>query len=161
MVKNLNEPEIKIQGCLTNKNWDTVCPIYTSFKFKQASVMLMLKNHLSSIDVLLSVSNHERHYCCSCNIITISLSDSKTLGQTNIAVTELLCNYLQPCIVYLPLEKEITPTAINYEMIRSFSLPPLLSEYKRRVTYKWGVVNGTFLKHFLLYLNSWTTLSSK
>ena len=55
---------------------------------------------------------------------------------------------LMPCVNLLPTE----PCALKYEMIRCFGEPYA----KRKYEYYWfdlGVVDGTFLTDFLLYLN--------
>ena len=87
--------------------------------------MLKLKCEPCSVDLSLSIST-VRDSCCACKVIPQFVQNKRTLSHAtehrpNITVTELLRDYL-------PFEKAITPTAVNYEMIRTFAIPRLTSD---------------------------------
>ena len=144
---------------LTDK-WDMLDPINNSAKIKQACAKFMLEHEASSADLLLSITNKEVS-CCRCNPFSpgvrnkLRVLKQVTEHRPNITAMELIRDYMQPCIVFLPFEKAITPIAIDYEMVRSYALPYKLYEIDMKEThwFRWGVVDGRFLVHFLLYLN--------
>ena len=64
------------------------------------------------------------------------------------AANELLHQFLTPCVLFLPTEKEVVPSALCYEM----SIPEAPADIDSWHD-KWAIVDGKFLLHFLLYLN--------
>ena len=160
VVKNIRKNDESLEQSLKCKDWDQQWPIHCYSKLKQASAMLMLGNYQSSNDELLAVKDRKRFsFCpfCSPNyylILEEKLILSMMQDRTDITVPELLADFLQPCVVFLPSERHITPTAINYEMIRSFPMSPESKSLPHKhLRYELGVVDGNFLIHFLLYLN--------
>ena len=61
---------------------------------------------------------------------------------------ELLHQFLTPCVLFLPTEKEVVPSALCYEM----SIPEAPADMRSWHDH-WAIVDGKFLLHFLLYLN--------
>ena len=130
VVKKLQENDVSVEQSLTYKAWDQQWQINCYSKLKQASAMLMLGNYQSSEDVLLSVIGRKKISFCSCSTAICYFPHISNIIlakgiRPDITVTEVLAEFFQPCVVFLPNELQITPTVINYEMIRSFAMPPL------------------------------------
>ena len=62
---------------------------------------------------------------------------------------ELLNQFLTPCVLFLPTEKAVVPSALCYEM----SIPEAPKGHFKFWRDHWAIVDGKFLLHFLLYLN--------
>ena len=161
IVQRIDKPTEAVQYILKDNAWSRADPIYSSAKLKQASALLMLGYQQLSLDVLSSFTITDKLCLCDCyypKIVynpDIDLLVQATQDRKYITTTELLRDYSQPCVHFFPHEQQITPVAINYEMIRSYVTPfKLLQEhYENPEWYMWGVVNGHFLQLFLLYLN--------
>ena len=161
IVQRKVKPTEAVQYILKDNAWSRADPIYSSAKLKQASALLMLGYQQLSLDVLSSFTITEKLCLCHCyhpKIIycpDLDLLVQATQDRQDITTIELLRDYIQPCVHFFPHEQQITPVAINYEMIRSYVTPfKLLQEqFFRPEWYVWGVVDGHFLKLFLLYLN--------
>ena len=160
IVQRIDNPTEAEQYILKDNAWFLADPINSSAKLKQASALLMLGYQQSSLDVLSSFAITDKLCLCLCyypEIVyfpDIDLQVQATHRQ-DITTIELLREYSQPCVHFFPHEQQITPVAINYEMIRSYVTPFTLlrKHYKSPQWYRWGVVDGHFLQLFLLYLN--------
>ena len=135
-------------------------PINSSAKLKQASALLMLGHQQLSLKVLSSFTIADKFAMCDCydpvvTFLNLQLLVQVTQDREDTTAIELLREYIQPCVHVFPHEQQITPVAINYEMIRFYvtSLKLLQKHYANPLWYMWGVVDGHFLKLFLLYLN--------
>ena len=152
-VKQLCDGDEEIRKTLESRQWDELEPIA---KLKQASIFLALNDNKASLHTLLKVAQSVRFHFCSCypfQPVYPSKAAFSTITEYALkeAVVELLRHALLPCVSFLPCEQLITP-CIRYEMIRRFGVPiadMLLNFY----WFDWGMVDGTFLTVFLLYLN--------
>ena len=161
IVQRIDKPTEAVQYILKDNAWFLADPINSSAKLKQASALLMLGYQQLSLDVLSSFTITENVCLCTCyhpNIVyypDIDLQVQATQDRHDITQIELLRDYIQPCVHFFLHEQQITPVAINYEMIRSYVTPfKLLQEqFTTTLWYRWGVVDGHFLQLFLLYLN--------
>ena len=160
IVQRIDKPTEAVKYILIDNSWFLVYPIYSSAKLKQASALLMLGYQQLSIDVLSSFTVRDKLYLCSCSYPDIPDQDIQLLVQAtqdrqDITAIALLRDYIQPCVHFFPHEQQITPVAINYEMIRLYVTPYMLLEehYNNPQWYRWGAVDGHFLRWFLLYLN--------
>ena len=143
-----------------DNSWFLVDPIYSSAKLKQASALSMLGYQQLSLVVLSSFTVRNKLYLCNCYDPDVPDQDIQLLLQAtqdrqDITAIELLRDNFQPCVHFFPREQRITPVAINYEMIRLYVTPYMLLEehYSNPQWCRWGVVDGHFLRWFLLYLN--------
>ena len=161
IVQIIDKPTEAVQYILNDKVWSRADPFYSSAKLKQASALLMLGYQQLSLDLLSLFTIAENVCLCFCyhpKILycpDIDLLVQATQDRQDITTIELLRDYSQPCVHFFPHEQQITPVAINYEMIRSYVRPLELLE-KQCTTpqwYMWAVVDGHFLQLFLLYLN--------
>ena len=160
IVQRIDKPTEAVKYILMDNSWFLVDPIYSSAKLKQASALSMLGYQQLSIDVLSSFTVRDKLYLCNCYYPDVPDRDKQLLLQAiqcrhDITAIKLLRDYSQPCVHFFPHEQQITPVAINYEMIRSYVTPLKLLE-KQCISpqwYRWGVVDGLFLRWFLLYLN--------
>ena len=160
IVQRIDKPTEAVKYILMDNSWFLVDPIYSSAKLKQASALSMLGYQQLSIDVLSSFTVRDKLYLCTCYYPDVPDQDIQLLLQAtqdrhDITAIELLRDYSQPCVHFFPHEQQITPVAINYEMIRSYITPFKLLEkhFTFPEWYRWGVVDGHFLRWFLLYLN--------
>ena len=161
IVQRIDKPTEAVQYILKDNAWSLADPINSSGKLKQASALLMLGSQQLSLGVLSSFTITEKLCLCFCyhpKIVyspDIDLLVQATKDRQDITAIELLRDYSQPCVHFFPYEQQITPVAINYEMIRSYVTPfKLLEEqFDHPWWYMWGVVDGHFLQLFLLYLN--------
>ena len=161
IVQRIDKPTEAVQYILKDKAWFLADPINSSAKLKQASALSILGYHQLSLDVLSSFTITEKLCLCLCYCPKMVYNpDIHSLVQEtqdiqDITKIELLRDYIQPCVHFFPHEQQITPVAINYEMLRSYVTPfKLLQEqFSYPEWYVWGVVDGHFLQLFLLYLN--------
>ena len=160
IVQRIDNPTEAVQFILKDIVWFPANPINSSAKLKQASALSMLGYQQLSLDVLSSFTVRDELYLCSCYQPVVPYQDIQLLLQEiqdsqGITTIELLRDYIQPCVHFFPHEQQITPIAINYELIRSFVTPFKLLEkhYSNPQWYRLGVVDGHFLRWFLLYLN--------
>ena len=161
IVQRIDKPTEAVKYILMDNSWFLVDPIYSSAKLKQASALSMLGYQHLSIDVLSSFTVRDKLYLCSCYdpVVHVQMEIQLLLqaiqDRQDITTIEILRDYFQPCVHFFPHEQQITPVAINYEMIRSYVTPFKLLEkhFTFPEWYRWGVVDGHFLRWFLLYLN--------
>ena len=121
----------------------------------------MLGYQQLSLDVLSSFTTTEKVCLCNCYRPQIlyypdtHLVEQVVRDRQDITTIELLRDLIQPCVHFFPHEQQITPVAINYEMIKFYvtSLKLLEKHYVCPIWYRWGAVDGHFLRWFLLYLN--------
>ena len=154
-VANCDRKEI-LDLWFTPKWCDMLDLIKSSANVKQVCAKFMLRYETTYAEELLSVTSKKFPFC-NCTRFPPGRPNARELAQAtehrpNITAFEILRDYLQPCIVFLPFEKAITPLAIRYEMIRSYALPLLRDLYDGTFWQRWGVVAGRFLTRFLLYL---------
>ena len=153
VVKKIQEGESYLE-ILTCKEWDKQGPFNCYSRLKQGMAMSVLGRYQNSIDVILGVLDNRRRSFCNCASDLFCFTEKLLIpANTDIAVIELYNNCCKPCIVCLPAEQQITQAAINYEMIRSYAMYPSSDCFGARVWVKWGVADGIFLEHFLLYLD--------
>ena len=129
-----------------------------SAKLKQASLMFTFGYYHASLAILSALELRETYSICSCNPLSPFFPESRELFQTinrrtDITYKELLLKYFAPCVVYLPSEVELTPTALCYEMMRSKGQQSVPRHAWYDYWNDWAVVDGQFLTHFLLFLN--------
>ena len=160
IVQRIDKPTEAVQFILKDNAWFLADPIYSSAKLKQASALSMLGHQRLSLDVLSSFTVKDKWSMCICHAPFVNdhykqLLLQATQDRQDITTIELLRDYIQPCVHFFPHEQQITPVAINYEMIRSYvtSFKLLRKHYVYPTWYKWGAVDGHFLRWFLLYLN--------
>ena len=160
IVQRIDNPKEAVKYIRKHEVWFPADPINSSAKLKQASALSMLGYQQLSLDVLSSFTVRDKLSLCSCYYPVLDDQDIQLLVQAtqdrqDITTIELLRDYFQPCVHFFPHEQQITPVAINYEMIRSYvtSLNHLKKHYSYPHWYRWGVVDGHFLRWFLLYLN--------
>ena len=161
IVQRIDKPTEAVQYILKDNDWFLADPINSSAKLKQASALLMLGYQQLSLDVLSSFTITGKTCLCICYhpkigyYPDIHVLVQATQDREDITAIELLRDYNQPCVHFFPHEQQITPVAINYEMIRFYVTPfkLLRKHYRNPQWYFWGVVDGHFLQLFLLYLN--------
>ena len=161
IVHRKDKPTEAVQYILKDNAWSRADPIYSSAKLKQASALFMLGYQQLSLDVLSSFTITDKKCLCLCYCPTIlyypdiDILEQAVRDRQDITTIELLREYIQPCVHFFPHEQQITPVAINYEMVRSYVTPfKLLKEqFIHPEWFMWGVVDGHFLQLFLLYLN--------
>ena len=160
IVQRIDKPTEAVKYILKDNAWSLADPINSSAKLKQASALSMLGYQQLSLDVLSSFTVRDKLYLCNCYDPDVHDQDIQLLLQAtqdrhDITAIELLRDYSQPCVHFFSHEQQITPVAINYEMIRSYvtSLKLLKKHYSYPHWYRWGAVDGHFLRWFLLYLN--------
>ena len=159
IVQRIDKPTEAVQYILKDKAWSHADPINSSAKLKQASALLLLGYQQLSLDVLSSLTVRDKLSLCRCYYHVVHDQDIQLLVQAtqnrqDITAIELLRDYFQPCVHFFPHEQQIIPVAINYEMIRSYVTPyKLLEKHTFPQWCRWGVVDGHFLRWFLLYLN--------
>ena len=155
----LRNGDQELRTTLESEQWDQLEPFAFS-KLKQASILLELKDHSKSLQILLKVAQICRFPLCSCNplnpVFTIAANILTLITECALkqAVTNVLRHTLT-CVSFLPCEQLITPRAIRYEMIRCFDGVPISQEdaVVNIFWFDWGMVDGPFLTIFLLYLN--------
>ena len=158
-AKRKSESNECIFNLLTSEKWHMISLESDKFssKLKQASLMHMLGYYDLSLDILLGLQDKiqpELLSCCNCKrerslkptYVTV-YPPLLPLAASNIC--KGLLQHVIPCVVYLPAERDLTPSALCYEMDRSITSPP----GDKEGWYDWAVVDGKVLFHFLLYLN--------
>ena len=160
IVQRIDKPTEAVKYILMDNSWFLVDHINSSAKLKQASALSMLGYQQLSIDALSSFTIRDKLYLCICYCPVVHDQDMQLLLQAtqdrqDITTIEILREYVQPCVHFFPHEQQITPAAINYEIIRLYVTPYMVLEehYSNPQWYRWGVVDGHFLRWFLLYLN--------
>ena len=151
-----NRSKEEIWKSLTCDSWRDLHLKLDSSKLKQASMMYMLEYYQDSLDSLASLEHNNRFPICGCSLVYFEPRPEDILeaGISSDSTPEELLRDMSPCLVFLPNEASVTHIAIRYEMIRSFGMSPE-SRDDDRVSrwYDWGMVDGRFLRHFLLYMN--------
>ena len=140
-------------GYLTSDKWQKISHSSDPFtsRLKQASLMSALGYHNTSLNILSStIENKESLNGCSCYLRSCKflLSEQEIRLLERLSTDELLHQFWTPCVLFLPTEKEVVPSALYYEM----SIPEAPAGYKYWHDH-WAIVDGKFLLHFLLYLN--------
>ena len=140
-------------GYLTSDKWQEISHSSDPFtpRLKQASQMTALGCHRHSFNVLSTIENKESINGCSCyrtykSIDCLTLEEMRILAVAR--VDEKLHRIWTPCVLFLPTEKEVVPSALCYEM--SITEAPADIDFWHD---HWAIVDGKFLLHFLLYLN--------
>ena len=142
-------------GYLTSVRWSEISLSSDPFtsRLKQASHMSALGYHRASLNVLSTIDNNDILNGCACNKYNLSQQlliweDSGRLRTASATVYVLLRRLWAPCVLFLPTEQVIVPSAISYEMSIPAAPEVMDSWYDH-----WAIVDGKFLLHFLLYLN--------
>ena len=160
-----NEQNRDIRRLLTSIRWKEIGLSSDSFssRLKQASMLYMLGDYQTSLNVLSSLTGLVRYSDCKCYLdedIYVSPDDATLLETTrgipDVTAQYLLRNVIIPCVYFLPTERSVTPAALCYEMERMRGPRPdsdddLCDHDEKRGD--WAFVDGNFLLHFLLYLN--------
>ena len=139
-------------GYLTRVRWQEIShssDLFTS-RLKQASLMSALGYHRHSFNVLSTIENKVSLNECGCDRKPAKLLNLE-LVLLRLSTDEILHRFWTPCVLFLPTEKEVVPSALCYEM--SITEAPVDSKSWHD---HWAIVDGTFLLHFLLYLNRQT-----
>ena len=129
-------------------------------KLKQACALFMLGSAAKSLEILRHVVQRQYPICgCYDNLLGLPDSPFTITGVPyqglNRMVKKLLATVYQPCVIFLPNEYRISPVALNYEMIRAYGRAPLHADnWVFKDWCNWGVVEGFFLTHFLIYMNA-------
>lgn len=153
LAKNINKDNDFLLKLLLCQKWHEISMTADSFssKLKQASFLYMLGYCDISLDVLLPLEhkvNDKLQSFCGC-LETTENRLSPSVAQQVDTMEQLLNRFLIPCIVFLPSERELTPSAICYEMNKSVG-----STHDNRFnSYDLAVVDGKICLYFLLYLN--------
>ena len=151
--KSLHKSNAFIFPTLTSEKWHEISLKSDQFssKLKQASLLYMTEFPDASLDVLLDLERRLRHQFsfCTCFKRLNPIAEEELLSLEGNTAEEMLKKCIIPCVVYLPAEKDLTPTAICYEMNRSLGFP----DDDRKNWYDWAIVDGKILLYFLLYLN--------
>ena len=151
-----------IFGALMSDKWREISAQSDSFsaKLKQANYLYILGHRHISLDILTSLNDkiHQNiiPLCCcykryfhmmKLQIISDSISPSYSAA-------ELQKHHVIPCVEFLPEEKDLTPTALCYEMKRQCSASAgddrQYGRYDMEVS---AVIDGKILLYFLMYLN--------
>ena len=160
-----NEHNREIRRLLTSIRWKEISFSSDSFssRLKQASMLYMLGDYQTSLNVLSSLTGLVRYSYCACSWdkdIFVSPDDATLLQATrgipDVTPQYLLRNVFIPCVYFLPTEKSVTPTALCYEMERMRGPRPDSDDdlcVHDRYWGNWAFFDGNFLLHFLLYLN--------
>ena len=138
-------------GYLTSDKWHEISHSSDPFtsRLKQASLMSALGYHSHSFNVLSTLENKESIRGCRCfrrwkpDKLPYSEREKRLLS-----VDEILHQVFTPCVLFLPTEKDVVPSALCYEM----SIPEAPADIDSWHDH-WAIVDGKFLLHFLLYLN--------
>ena len=142
----------KTWGYLTSDKWQKISHSSDPFtsKLKQASLMTALGYHRASLVVLSTIENKKSINGCTCYFelrIFARLEKEKRLF-VGLSVDEILHRFWTPCVLFLPTEQVVVPSALCYEMSISEAPADIDSWHDH-----WAIVDGKFLLHFLLYLN--------
>ena len=139
-------------GYLTSDKWQEISPSSDPFtsKLKQASLMTALGYHSTSLNILSTIENKESLNRCECYLKSYRFQYSEQEMQlfARLSTDELLHQFWTPCVLFLPTEKEVVPSALCYEMSITEAPADMRSWHDH-----WAIVDGKFLLHFLLYLN--------
>ena len=140
----------KTWGYLTSDKWQEISHSSDPFtsRLKQASLMSALGCHRHSFNVLSTIENKESINGCGCcpHVKSAKYPYSELLVTKS--ADEILHQIWTPCVLFLPTEKVVVPSALCYEM----SIPEAPANINSWHDH-WAIVDGKFLLHFLLYLN--------
>ena len=111
VLEHISETKDILNGLLTKTGWDTLGHINSSDKVKQTAAMHVLKYETASEEKLLSITTEKFSYF-PCKRLPLEVPEVSTLSQatrhiTDITAIELLGDYLQSCIIFLPFDKVI------------------------------------------------------
>ena len=146
---------------LASRCWDEKGVVSDAFtaKLKQATLMYMCGYYQPSIDVLRTLDGRVGFVVCECDEKKKKVPTLKTLlyatkENPDISVDDFIKNYMKPCIVFLPSERNMVPLPLQYEMRRSEGSPQELRHEPFHFWYDWAVVDPIMLLYLLLYLNN-------
>ena len=138
-------------GYLTSVKWQEISCSSDPFtsRLKQASLMSALGYHRHSFNLLSTIENKESiNGCGCCPDLESSKFQYSEREKRLLSADELLHQFWTPCVLFLPTEKDVVPSALCYEM----SIPEAPADIDSWHDH-WAIVDGKFLLHFLLYLN--------
>ena len=156
-AKERNEHADVIRNHITSIAWNDVS-LETdrySAKLKQACHMCALGHYQSSLEILSGLGDQNCFTICFCDQARPihpfgpKFQTSEYAGMT---AQEHLHKYMIPCIVFCQGEKNIIPGAICTEIDHAED-NNRQSQYKGNMSGKIACIDGTFLIHFLYYLN--------
>ena len=143
-------------GYLTSDKWQEISHSSDPFtsRLKQASLISALGWHRHSLNILSTIENKESYIGCGCHnewLKHLNLSQDilfLRLSVDEMSMDEILHQFLTSCVLFLPTEKDVVPSALCYEMSITEAPADIDSWHDH-----WAIVDGKFLLHFLLYLN--------
>ena len=138
-------------GYLTSNKWYEISHSSDPFtsRLKQASIMSALGCHRRSFNVLSTIENKENLNGCSCSRLDKLRKWEKDIRLfVGLSTDEILQKLWTPCVLFLPTEKVVVPSALCYEMSITEAPADRWSWHDH-----WAIVDGKLLLHFLLYLN--------
>ena len=139
-------------GYLTSDKWQEISHSSDPFtsRLKQASLMSALGYHSHSFNLLSTIENKEGLDGCGCCFKPVKFlySEQEARLFARLSTDELLHQFWKPCVLFLPTEKDVVPSALCYEMSIT-EAPANFNSWHDH----WAFVDGKFLLHFLLYLN--------
>ena len=144
---------------LSSRLWNVTGSVSDAFtaKLKQATLMYMCGYYQSSIDVLKTLEGRIGFAVCDCDPVEKKVPPLQSLLEAtspDVTVEDFIKNFMKPCIVFLPFERNVIPLPLQYEMRRSEGSPQG-SRYKPfHFWYDWAVIDPKMLLRLLLYLNN-------
>ena len=139
-------------GYLTYDKWQESRHSSDPFtsRLKQACLMSGLGHHRASLNILSTIENKEglKGCCCYRKSVKVPYSEQEIRLLGRLSADELLHQFWTPCVLFLPTEKDVVPSALCYEMSIPEAPDNIFSWHDH-----WAIVDGKFLLHFLLYLN--------
>ena len=146
---------------LTSHSWNKMGSVSDAFtaKLKQATLMYTYGYYQSSVYVLRHLESQVGFSVCDCNEEEKKTPYLQTLlhaakEMPNISVEDFVKNFMRPCIVFLPSERDVVPLPLQYEMRRSEGSPEGSRHEPFHFWYDWAVVDPKMLLYLLLYLNN-------
>ena len=161
----LDNGESKLQDILSSNKWlelskEADC---LSVQLKQATFLFTTGQEKMSLDILRSVEICCQYFyvtACKCRVLPFSGVNFSTvlppivkLQNEHMSAKQFLNSFFVPCVSFLPVEKDLIPSALIFEMYRSQGMPAgsrydFLDDW-----YDWAVIDGKVLLHFLFFLN--------
>ena len=139
-------------GYLTTDKWQEISHSSDPFtsRLKQASLMSALGYHSQSFNLLSTIENKKDLDGCVCSSkpAKFLFSEQEARLFVRLSTDELHHQFWTPCVLFLPTEQEVVPSALCYEMSITEAPADRWSWNDH-----WAIVDGKFLLHFLLYLN--------
>ena len=148
----------KVPDALSSPKWvelrDT-SDIFSS-RLKQATFLHTIAEYDRSLEILKTLENSgglSVLSVCGCRqtLIKIPQDCVSKVNTRYLNESEFRKTGCAPCVAFLPIEQELLPVALAFEMIRSVEIE--LKNEAEHFWYNWAVVDSKVLLYFLLYLN--------